>query len=268
MKTYDSILSCLVNEDGRQKVKAQGFVKKMSKFDFLALTHYLADVLEPLNRLCLSLQRSNLSYADTINQIELTICNLSELQLHDGPVFVEFSKSLPFGWGGAKPVPNFDFKGHLINLNADLVKKFEKVKEKFITNLIENLSARFSPNDNVVKGLSVFDRRELYQENETYQLPENYGIESMDILFTHFSENNSNYKTDKHNHLITGTTVPLMFDNKTTLLSEWTGFKNLLISKKYSHLSHESFKREVILKYENMYPSVCKLYILNIYFHM
>ena len=68
----------------------------ITKYKFLAVTYFKSDLLNPLNCLCLSLQKENLLFADVKFHIE--ICRaaaLEALKSKTGPQFQSFYESLP-----------------------------------------------------------------------------------------------------------------------------------------------------------------------------
>ena len=62
----------------------------VAKFEFIAVTHYLKDVLEVMNILCLSLQASNMTYDDVMSLTEITQTNLQALKQKPGASVTEF----------------------------------------------------------------------------------------------------------------------------------------------------------------------------------
>ena len=66
IKCFNSLLTILTRESQSNKTgsgKAQGRLKNIAKYKFIATTYFMADVLSPLNKQCLRLQKQNLLFA-------------------------------------------------------------------------------------------------------------------------------------------------------------------------------------------------------------
>ena len=93
--TFDSLLSALKSDvDDKSNGKAAGLLNSPGKFEFVAITYYVMDVLVILNRISLSLQAANLTHAGLSILLETTKQSLLNLKEKAGSHLAEFQESL------------------------------------------------------------------------------------------------------------------------------------------------------------------------------
>ena len=184
LKTFDSLITTLESDANVIKVvKAAGLVKLIAKFQFVATSHFLMDVLAILNRTCLTLQSTNLVYSDVIDQIEITKKSLQDLQSRDGTYYREFLANMSTSPEELviEQTKEMIFKGHVMPFSEKQFQAVKQTKEKFIDNLLTNLSTRFDNDDKVLSAFRVLNPALMPQDlnndesdDSVYGIPDIY----------------------------------------------------------------------------------------------
>ncbi|XP_070550279.1 zinc finger protein 862-like [Ptychodera flava] len=151
----DSLLTCFQSL-AATNVKAAGFVKQMACFKFLATAYFLKDALEILSKLCESLQKPNLIFAQVQQKLNSYIVALQGLKTNagSGTAFQEFLRQLP---SVNAPESGFSsFMSHQIKDTEHERKLFEATREEFIDKVILNISNRF-PDSDLMVSFAIFE---------------------------------------------------------------------------------------------------------------
>lgn len=90
-------LICALNEDKQQpgNVAAQGLLKYIMNFDFLATTHMIAEVLGHIGRLSRIFQTKNVDFFHANLYLETCVAALNEMKTKPGPLLQQFLNTLP-----------------------------------------------------------------------------------------------------------------------------------------------------------------------------
>ena len=131
IKSFDSLISALdedVKSNKGNKGQAQGLLLNIAKYKFIATTYFMADLLAPLNRLCLSLQQENLLFTGVDEQLRVCQATLNLLKTDTGKHLQEFQNSLP---DDLNTLDSFQFKGHTINISQKQQNNFENSENKY-----------------------------------------------------------------------------------------------------------------------------------------
>ena len=248
LQTYDSLISELKSdiEEDKSNGRAAGMLKSVAKFDFVAVTHFLMDVLGVLNTLCLSLQSANLTYADVLVLLGSTKQALEHLKTKPGVHLEGFLKSLAAVPEALCESGSFTYKAHTLAINKKQVCTFRDVEDKFISNLVDSISTRFSPDDPILSAFHVLSPENLPAVDSDSGL-EDYGLEMIKTLADHFGSSKENDA---------GTLIDPVL-SRDELLSEWGPFKQVM--SKYRHLSHNDFWAVALQRYSGGFPNLAAL---------
>jgi len=99
--TVESLVSCLESltsclhttyKDASHGVTANGILKNVASYKFLATTYFCADVVGILAMLSKCMQKESLLYSSIKSNIESACCAIKMLEDNDGPYFSELCK--------------------------------------------------------------------------------------------------------------------------------------------------------------------------------
>ena len=90
----DPLMAALIS-DSESDPTARGLLTFISTFQFLATTHFLADVLAVLSRLSKIFQRQCVDFTAVSDGVESTVSALNSFQITPGPRLQKFLTSIP-----------------------------------------------------------------------------------------------------------------------------------------------------------------------------
>ncbi|XP_070546167.1 uncharacterized protein C17orf113-like [Ptychodera flava] len=167
-----------LDEDARTNPTADGTVRQLKQYAFIALTHTLADVLPIMDRLNLVFQRENVNLSLVKPMVNATIASLDELQrgqmsgVNERNFDREFRES------------NRHFRGHLLTYASDTnVAAYGRVRVDFIAHLTASLRDRFPEED--LNLLSCLDKV-LNVPNYPNESLNEYAIAEIAVLADYF----------------------------------------------------------------------------------
>lgn len=257
LRNFDSLITTLLSDSASQNKngRAQGLLKTIARFDFVAVTYYLSDVLDILNKLTLTLQTANLSYSDMKMLVSATVNNLNALKITDGRNLANFLGRLPADWETESVEQgSLQFKSHAIGISKQQVEKFKCVRDKYLKDLVANIDTRFNDDSNhqgevfrafdVLNPVSIREYTDKHVQDLTLT---NYGEESIDKLSNFYGETKVNkYGTE---------CKPLI--SKENFMTEFGMFKHIMV--KYKALSFTEFWCIALQKFKPAFPNVCIL---------
>ena len=245
-----------LNEDKQQpgNAAAQGLLKYITTFDFLATTHMMADVLGHIGRLSRTFQTKNLDFFHSNLSLNACVAALSEMKTKPGPMLQQFFDTLPTENDSLPPNSrSFTWRGIEIQFGKrGGYSWFNNMMTKFLVQLCQNLEMRF-PNSDTMAAFSVLNPKMLpssvsEDSHETEWL--DYGTDSIETLGRQIEELFSAFPQD----------TPLKLEG---LKQEWIEVKNIM-KKSFSTMSICDFIQKFLtLDIEDAYPNF--LALANLY---
>jgi len=219
-----SALISVFSEDKRPV--AQGLLKQMASFMFIATTAMLNDVMFSVNRLSLALQKQNLDFQFAQASVTACIENLESMRNKTGTHFMDFLDKIPKNVG-----EHFEFDSHIVSDNIKQRKRFQSLMEDFLTSVIANIQDRLGDMENI----SIFNILLPSCLPNTSTEMETYGkAEILEIS-------------------------KLLQLNSSDLLCEWGLFKRMM-HKKFRGMSLKELLDFMFVNEMNMeYPLMCSL---------
>ena len=134
---------------------AKGFFKKMTSFVFIAVTHLLMDIIPKVTQLSLFFQKDEIDLAMIRPSVDSVVQLLIGLKTNDGRIMLGFMSVAAAG-------DMKEFKGIKTLDTPVLRQQFKKVKEAFLSNLIQEIENRFpAVATDLVSNMAVFSLRGL-----------------------------------------------------------------------------------------------------------
>ena len=150
---FDMLLSCLLQDKEGGSVVAGGLVKFISTYEFLAVSHLMADVMGIVCRVCRVFQREDLTFSVVKEVLDPACSAILGMELSPGHRLESFLAQVP---SSADDSGEFIFGGNVMRYSSSQSSHFEKLKVDFIDQLVANLQSRF-PSQEVFHSLSIFD---------------------------------------------------------------------------------------------------------------
>ena len=245
-----------LNEDKQQpgNAAAQGLLKYIMTFDFLATTHMMADVLGHIGRLSRIFQTKNLDFFNANLHLDACIAALNEMKTKPGPMLQQFLDSLPqtelelppnasrFVWHGIEI--QFGKRGGYAG--------FKKIMTHFLEQLCQNLNSRF-PNADTLHAFSLLNPKLLpisaAPDSDEWTT---YGMESVETLGKQIEQVFADFPQCH--------CQPLTLQG---LLNEWVAVKNMMKISFHSLSTSEFIHKFVTLQsdetMQHPYPNFAAL---------
>ena len=213
---------------------AKGFFKKMTSFVFIAVTHLLMDIIPKVTQLSLFFQKDDIDLAMIRPSVDSVVQQLTWLKTNDGRFTLEFMSVAAAG-------DMKEFKGIKTLDTPVLRQQFKKVKEAFLSNLIQEIEKRFpAVATDLVSNMAVFSLRGLSLLSDDDM--KSYGQCQMNALVKH-------YALEDHPHFI---------DPEQTVL-EWEKCKALILQQRYPCHTVQSTWKLLTANHPDTFPNLSKL---------
>lgn len=177
---WSDLVSVLMND---QSAIAQGLLKSITNYKFLATSAYLCDVLFVLNDLCYTFVESRADF-NTVNlKLDCCIAELKEISENEtGTRFMEFRSKVPECTEGN----GFDYEGgHFVKDNDKLRSESIFVRKSFMSSLLNNLAERFED----IPYVKMFEfLLPCNMPNETDEKFSAYGVKEIKKLCAFFAD--------------------------------------------------------------------------------
>lgn len=188
LDNFDMLLSCLLQDKEGGNVVAGGLVKFISTYEFLAVSHLMADVMGIVCRVSRVFQREDLTFSVVKEVIDPACSAILGMKLSPGPRLESFLAQVP---SSADDSGEFIFGGNVMRYSSSQSSHFDKLKVDFIDQLVANLQSRF-PSQEVFHSLSIFDTQLIPCADSQDLLC--YGKGQVDFLCRHFGQDRSGHK--------------------------------------------------------------------------
>ncbi|XP_073430665.1 zinc finger protein 862-like [Dendrobates tinctorius] len=142
-ESFDAVILVLTDFVATKKrsvgERAPGVLKACSEYGFIAILCLLRDVLELINRACRVFQSEDINFSILLNELTSVTALLEKMKATPGKHLTAFLSAV-----SASECYYRDIK---INVHSTSQTEFQTVKEKFLNNLLHNLSVLFSFTD-------------------------------------------------------------------------------------------------------------------------
>lgn len=225
-KNWSSLVSLLM-EDPRPV--AQGLLKQVTTYAFIATTAMLMDTMYCINKLCLSFQMSNIDFHTVQACVYSTLNNLRTIKNGGGINFLSFRECSP-----QQVTENFEYKNHTVKDGSKYRQIFDSTMKMFLEILIKNISERLGDLE-IVKIFNIFVPSNMPEDKSKLSTFGDSEILKMyELLACHES-----YKTKKDQ-----------------LQSEWSIFREFMFNR-CRNMNFESF-----LSFIHVNDFICEQYPL------
>ena len=238
----DPLMAALIS-DSESDPTARGLLTFISTFQFLATTHFLADVLAVLSRLSKTFQRQCVDFTAVSDGVESTVSALNGFQLTPGPRLQRFLTSIP---SESDVSESFYFKEQKISDSSAQRRAFSTSKIQFLEKLTDNLRSRF-PDSGLLSAFSILDPQKLPSTDSDLSL---YGRDELDTLCAHYGQSTT---TESGTELL-----PVVDTVKTK--DEWVVFRQLM-SKNFRTCTLQTMAAKLLpsAEVQEAYPNMLVL---------
>jgi len=237
-----------LNEDKQQpgNATAQGLLKFVLTFDFLATVHMMSDVLGHLSRLSRLFQSRNIDFFHANLCFDACLTALKEMKCKPGPILQQFLNTLPQTEAELPPnASSFVWNGIEIQFNRrHNLDGFNRMMGKFLQQLCDNLENRF-PDADALKAFSILNPKSMPVTNPTDSKEwTSSGIDSVDLLGKQIEEVYAKFPQE---------TPPVTVNG---LQCEWVEIKNMM-RKSFSSLSTVDFIQKFVSLDSTVHQTSC-----------
>lgn len=160
----------------KSDAKAKGFVKKITEYEFIGITHFLIDIIPITTQLNLVFQKQDLDLAAVSPVVDATVQHI-KVACEQG----KHQKDLKEKLKGSE----FTLEEHMVKVSASQILTVQKVKADFVEALESNLQKRFPKESmNVVSAFEVLTLRSL--SFVPREVIDDYGNDKLEILTEHY----------------------------------------------------------------------------------
>ena len=169
-RSLNAVLVSLDREASeRENPTADGCLRKMKTYKFIATLHLLCDTLPHLSRLSKLFQRQEINLAHVEPMVTATLNAVRNLQQERGPHLKKVDELL-----------RTVLREHNISATDHQRAEFDRsIRQKFLKTLEDHIVSRF-PNNSIITALSVFDPQNMPEEFVLY------GEDEIELLGDHF----------------------------------------------------------------------------------
>ena len=159
--------------------KAKGFLKKITKYEFIGITHFLMDIILITTQLNLVFQKQGLDLAAVSPVVDATVQHI-KVACEQGKHQKDLKEKLK------QEGSEFTLEEHMVKVSASQISTMQKVKADFVEALESNFQKRF-PKESMdivsafelfaLRSLSFVPREEIndYDNDKLEKLIEHYG---------------------------------------------------------------------------------------------
>ena len=245
LANIDPLIAALIS-DSESDPTAKGILSFISTFQFLATTHFLADVLVLLSRLSKTFQRQCVDFTAVSDGVESTVAALNSFKLAPGPRLQKFMSEAP---DEHDLTDSFYFKEQKVSDSITQRQAFSRSKVQFLEKLIENLLSRF-PDSGLLSAFSILDPQKLPSSDSDLST---YGICQLETLCAHYGQSKT-----------TGSGIELLpVVDIVKTKDEWVVFRQLM-SNNFRSCTLQTMAAKLLLSAEvkEAYPNVATLITL------
>ncbi|XP_071168230.1 zinc finger protein 862-like [Mytilus edulis] len=188
LHNFDILIGCLLVDEEGGNIVAGGLVRFISTYEFLAVSHFMGDVMGIVCRVSRVFQREDLTFSVIKDVIDPAYAAILGMKSTAGPKLESFLSEVP---SEVQESGNFLFGGNLIKDSPSQRSNFESLRVKFIDQLVLNLQSRF-PSQQIFQSLSIFDPQFVPSAGSQEML--SYGKEQVDYLCKHFGQAKGGHK--------------------------------------------------------------------------
>lgn len=174
-----ALLMELDEDAARGNAQAEGILRQIWQYSFVAMTYTLLDILPVMDKLNIVFQREDVNLATIRPMVKSTVASLDNLLQQTGENESEFIN---------REMINNHFKGHAVTYCSQTHRDAHKqVRNEFISHLQENLRGRFPDGElSLVESMDQIFSPCRYPASER-ELAE-YGNEALELLAEHYGK--------------------------------------------------------------------------------
>lgn len=237
---WSSIISVLIED---KRPVAQGLLKQISSFMFLATTALLNDVMFIINKLSVTFQKQNIDFELIQTCVKACIANLESMKNKTGTHLMDFLDKIP-----KTVTEHFEYDSHIVSDSTKHRENFENLMKNFLALIIANIQDRLGDLDKI----SIFNILLPTNLPNTLAELESYGKEEIIEISELLSANPKNIEF-----------------KSSELLSEWALFKQIM-HKRLKKMNLQELLNFIFINEMNLeFPLMCSLveYAITIPLH-
>ncbi|CAC5413209.1 DAW1 [Mytilus coruscus] len=188
LHNFDILIGCLLVDEEGGNIVAGGLVGFIYTSEFLAVSHFMGDVMGIVCRVSRVFQREDLTFSVVKDVIDPACAAILGMKSTAGPRLESFLPEIP---SEVQDSGNFLFDGNLIKDSSSHRSNFESLRVKFSDQLVLNLQSCF-PSQQIFQSLSIFDPQFVPSLGSQELL--SYGKEQVDFLCIHFGQDKGSHK--------------------------------------------------------------------------
>lgn len=198
-----------------QMTRPKGFLKKISQYEFIAITHFLMDIIPITTQLNLDFEKEDLDLAEVNPVVETTLQHVK--------VASERGKHQELKEKIKQEGSDSTLEEHVIQVNDNQKSTVQKAKNDFVVALEANFQKRFPK-----ESMSVIAAFEVLSLRSLSFIPsaeiDNYGNEKLEVLIEHYG------KDQETQNGVFATVI-----DGPACRREWNIAKRLVLQQKYPH---------------------------------
>ncbi|XP_073243918.1 uncharacterized protein C17orf113-like [Porites lutea] len=222
--------------------KAKGLHSQITRFEFVAITALLHDLLQVISKLSKSFQAQSLDLSMIHPLVEATKSSLNDTQRVPSARRAEFLNLIDEQKLEDNGRVDIQYRDVAIKVTAAGYTAFFQTKERFIEEVVDNIDDRF-PADS----MTVLDALGILNPKRCPANPAFYGNQELQVLLDHYGKERNGRNGP----------VPAVIDEQATRF-EWGQLRQLM-ALNYRHLSLKEMSKLLMTEHQDLYPNFARL---------
>ena len=235
VQSLPALMTFFEHEAQEEDPTAIGIHRCITTYKFLALTHFVKDILSVITKLSLTFQLTDIDVSLIQPKVTATIDALDNMKSHDGPCLKDFTKALANG----------DYILYNVTDNASQRSSFDLARREFIGALKKNVLDRFM--DTALRSAFKIVYPKHYPASVSMAAESKFGEKELDVIVEHFSNVECD-PADPH---------PPTLD-AATLRSEYLLFRPFVI-RNFQNFQFDTFAATFLQLHSQQFPEMAKL---------
>ena len=222
--------------------RAKGLHKQITRFEFVAITALLHDLLQAISKLSKSFQAQSLDLSMIHPLVEATKSSLNDMQKAPGAQLAEFLNLIDERKLEDDGRVDIHYRDVTIKVTAAGHRAFFQTKQRFIEEVVDNIDDRFP-----AASMTVLDALGILNPKRCPANPAIYGNQELQVLLDHYGKERNGRNGP----------VPAGIDEQETRF-EWGQLRHLM-ALNYKHLSLQEMSKLLITEHQDLYPNFARL---------
>ena len=222
--------------------RAKGLHNQITKFEFVAITALLHDLLQVISKLSKSFQAQSLDLSMIHPLVEATKSSLNDMQRVPSARLAEFLNLIDEQKLEDDGRVDIQYRDVAIKVTAAEYTAFFQTKERFIEEVVDNIDNRF-PADS----MTVLDALGILNPKRCSANPAVYGNQELQVLLDHYGKERNGRNGP----------VPAVIDEQATRF-KWGQLRQLM-ALNYRHLSLKEMSKLRMTEHQDLYPNFARL---------